>query len=151
MSILFHNGDFLGVVTLARRLRQRLPRPSHPDGDDDEDRRHRGCLVNGVYMAVVGLSFWPAALACQRLAQEACEPALAEVLAAAEACCHPPTRAYVLAYVCRDYYRVICDPARGAAAAALAEELAAEHGLMHCDRSMPAVPLLVQLGCVACN
>ena len=86
-------------------------------------------------MAVVGLSFWPAALACQRISQDASELALAEVLAAAETCSHPPTRAYVLAHVCSDYYRVICDPVRGAAAAALADELAAEHGLTHCSRS----------------
>jgi hypothetical protein len=141
MSILFHNGDFISVVALARRLRQRLQRPI--PHDDDDDRRRRSCLVNGVHMAVVGLSFWPAALECQKISQDASEQALAEVLAAAETCCHPPTRAYVLAHLCRDYYRVICDPARGAAAAALAEELAAEHGLTHCSRSLACLMLLL--------
>ncbi len=132
MSILFHNGDFFSVVALARRLRQRIQHVTLFD-KKDLDNSCRSGLVNGVHMAVVGLSFWPAALACQRLSHDS-ELALAEVLAAAETCCHPPTQAYVLAHVCSDYYRVICDPTRGAAAAALAEELAGQHGLMHCSR-----------------
>ena len=90
--------------------------------------------MNGLNLAVVGLSFWPAALACQRAAGDAAERALAEVAAAAEACGHPPTQAYVLAHLCREYYRVVCDPARGADAAARAEALAAAHGLDHCGR-----------------
>jgi hypothetical protein len=135
MSILFRNGDFISVVGLARRLRQRLLHPTlHEKKNQDTGSSSKSCLVNGVHMAVVGLSFWPAALACQRLSSDCSETALAEVLAAAETCCHPPTRAYVLAHLCSDYYRVICDPARGAAAAALAEELAAQHGLIHCSR-----------------
>ena len=131
MPILYHNGDFASVVDLARRLRQCLP--SRTVRDDGEGQGSAS-LVNGVHMAVVGLSFWPAALACQRAPREASEAALAEVLAAAEACRHPPTRAYVLAHLSSDYFRIICDPVRGANAAALAEELATNHGLLHCNR-----------------
>ena len=121
------------MVALALRLRQSLPALT-AQGARDKDGRRRGCLVNGLNLAVVGLSFWPAALACQRAAGDSAERALAEVAAAAEACGHPPTQAYVLAHLCREYYRVVCDPARGADAAARAEALAAAHGLDHCGR-----------------
>jgi hypothetical protein len=129
---MFNNGDFPGVVVLARRLHQSLPSLT---AQTDKEGRQRSPLMNGVNMAVVALSLWPAALACQRVSKDATEKVLTDVMAATDACDHPPTRAYVLAHLCREYYRVICDPARGADAASQAQALASAHGLAHCSRS----------------
>ena len=139
MSILFQNGDFFGVVALARRLRQYHPLLA-PRDISEKEKHNSSSLVNGVHMTVIGLSFWPAALACLRAPREISESALEEVLAAAESYHHPPTCAYALANLSINYFRVICDATRGTIAADQSEELAVTHGLLHCSRFLCVIP-----------
>jgi hypothetical protein len=121
---LFHEGDFEGVAALAQRVRDARAR---------EPAAGAPALINGVHLGLVAESFWPAALACRHEMARAAAAA-EEVLAAAEACGHPPTLCYVIAHLCRDYLRVIGDAARCAALTARAEALAAQHSLTHCRK-----------------
>ncbi len=109
---------------------------SGPVSGRGEPRGAQG-LVNGVHTEVVALALWPAALACQRSPAEEVEAALEEALACAAACPHPLTRCCALTSLCREYFCIAGDRARGMALAERAQRLAAKLGLGHCSRSEP--------------
>ncbi len=115
-----------------------LTAPFRSSCTSEGDARGAQGLVNGVHMDLVGLALWPAALACQRCQAEEAEAALEEVLACTEACQHPLTRCCALTSLCREYFCIAGDRARGAALAEQAQRLATTHSLGHCSRSESA-------------
>ena len=142
---LYYAGDFDGALSLllhVRSSRQAAPSSTGTSGpgavSGRGDARGAQGLVNGVHMDVVGLALWPAALACQRCPAEEAEAALEEVLACAEACQHPLTRCCALTSLCREYFCIAGDRARGVALADQAQGLATTHSLGHCSRSESA-------------
>ena len=120
---LYHNGDIDGVLSCLQHLRATY----------EADRAVGAAppLANGVYITVVAMSLWPAAL----LRQGEREAAAAR---AAEDCRHPPTLCYALAHLCKDYHMAVGDVEGGEAMAARASALAERHQFAQCQRLIAA-------------